>query len=108
MNISQLNKSKVSHDDPPFSTALCAITANSSAFFLTSFPTSPSINSFTILLTSSLFTIPFNDPSQLLTLTPTLISSATIFAFIGCSAIIGKPRIGTPALKLSTTEFQPQ
>ncbi|KAF4390649.1 hypothetical protein G4B88_015539 [Cannabis sativa] len=102
------NDSKACHEDPPSSTALCPITATSSAFFLTSFPISPSINSFTILLTSSLFTTPFNDPSQLSTLNPTLISSTTIFAFKGCSAANGQARIGTPELILSITEFQPQ
>ncbi|MED6195434.1 hypothetical protein PIB30_037791 [Stylosanthes scabra] len=81
--------------------------AHSLTFFVASFPFSPSINSITVFFNPSLLTNPLTDPSLVLTLTPTLISSTTSLAAICCSHANGHAKIGTPAQTLSNTEFQP-
>ncbi|KAJ0954924.1 hypothetical protein HanRHA438_Chr00c05g0845211 [Helianthus annuus] len=98
----------VRHDEPPSATAALAAAPTSLTLFLTSFPFSPSINSLTIFFNPPAFTNPLTEPSHVSTRNPIFISSTTILAFSGCSAIMGHAKIGTPAHILSNTEFHPQ
>uniref|UniRef100_A0A5K1BR22 Uncharacterized protein n=1 Tax=Nymphaea colorata TaxID=210225 RepID=A0A5K1BR22_9MAGN len=92
-------------DDPLGPTALFAAQPISIALALARQPSSPSISSTTLLPTVSRATTP---PVGVTVRIPAPRSSTTIFSFRGCSAMRGKVNMGTPAERLSMTEFQPQ
>ncbi|KAL0905994.1 hypothetical protein M5K25_024453 [Dendrobium thyrsiflorum] len=93
------------YDDPPSAKATAVASFNSFTLFLKTFPSSPSINSFTTLAISSLSIKP-SSPffGRIAIFTP----STNIIAFIACSANNGQAIIGTPCVTLSSVEFHPQ
>ncbi|KAL0925193.1 hypothetical protein M5K25_003508 [Dendrobium thyrsiflorum] len=99
------NAARATDDEPPSVIAAAASTSSSFALFLNLSPSSPSINSFTTLLISSLSKIPsflaFN-------LIATFAPSTIMTEFILCSANSGQTIIGTPRAMLSKVEFHPQ
>ncbi|KAL0920346.1 hypothetical protein M5K25_009474 [Dendrobium thyrsiflorum] len=92
---------------PPSATALCI---SSPIFFALSLISFPSSSTTTILTTSSTLAAGTTSlrRSHSLTITPTFKYSVNTMAFLGWSICIGHAMIGTPKLKLSITEFQPQ
>ena len=96
-----MNLSRLMDDVPSGPTASSANLFHSIAFSLIFAPFSPSISSFTSFPTSSLLT--FLSISM-----PTPHSLQLYLQFIGWSPKKGQHSIGTPALKLSMVEPQPQ
>nr|VVV75337.1 unnamed protein product [Nymphaea colorata] len=96
-------------EDPLGPTALFAAQPISIALARARRPSSPSISSTTLPLTVSRSTTPTRTRSMGATVRiPAPSSSTTIFWFAVWSAIMGQVNMGTPAERLSKTEFQPQ
>ncbi|KAL9253497.1 hypothetical protein AKJ16_DCAP00861 [Drosera capensis] len=92
-------------DGPRSPTVASAESLRTCILFLSDFPSSPSISSFTQSATCCLSTMP---NSLGLTLMATFKSSASSTAFSLCSANSGQAISGTPLVMLSRVEFQPQ